>query len=61
MRKLEMKQMENLQGGILPSFPKVSDYSCAEGYLAIAASLGGAVVPYNALKKGYSCVGSWFD
>ncbi len=56
-------QMESLQGGKLPtvSAPKPSDFSCAEGYVAIAASLAGAVTWYAAVQKGYSCIGSWFD
>jgi hypothetical protein len=50
-------------GGALPTIKikDQSDYSCTEGYLAVAASLAGAPVPYNMVQKGLSCMGSWFN
>jgi hypothetical protein len=63
MKKLQMRQMESLQGGALPTIKikDQTDYSCTEGYLAVAASLAGAPVPYNMVQKGLSCMGSWFN
>jgi hypothetical protein len=57
MKKLQMTQMEGLQGDTLHTI-KIkgqSNYSCTEDYLA------GALVPYNMVQKGLSCMGSWFD
>nr|WP_299417546.1 hypothetical protein [uncultured Emticicia sp.] len=63
MKKLQNTQMEGLQGDTLHTI-KIkgqSNYSCTEGYLAVAASLAGAPVPYNMVQKGLSCMGSWFN